>query len=344
MAFLFENEQELERHLAGVSIQAEKYIAFHFSQLNEATDLVAGEVYKDESKLPGKRLKTNILANPVRLVKKFKMTARFIVGYEIPKLELFYEIWYLPFYGKYILVDKFGRKAKGYSGESTKIKDVINHLFNIVSTHDELDDENEIDRYATRASRKAERDFSRFNDTDDKYNQFSSYNPEETEAWRQNLLENSVASRQLLAKMVNTNIKEYDKTKMNKNKISRLWSPILGRKLEYPSKYQGGVFSKLLKIFGKDREATFVQGYTFDDRINIEIWFVKSLLSGRGSFYVFNITSAKLIAKNIQNLRSAYREISDIVSIPNERDEMDTSHADFLNDVRSRTRLRGDDD
>jgi hypothetical protein len=321
MSFLFENEREMDTHLAEVAAQAEKYMKSQVNVLFENTDLFIGDVYKDESKLPGKRLKTNIIANPARLAKKFKMRARFIVGYEVKGLNLFYEIWYLPFYGKYILVDKFGRKPKGYSGESARIKDVIDHLFDIVSTHDEVEDERELDRYAGRASRKAERDYAGFNDTDARYNQFSSYNPEETEQWRVNLLESNVASRQMLNKMINTNIEQYDQTKMNRHKISRLWTPILGRKIEYPSKFQGGIFSKLLKIFGKDKEATFVTGFTFLDKINVEIWFVKSLATGKGSFFVFDLTSAKIVAKNLSNMRQAYQEVAEKLSADPEYDD-----------------------
>lgn len=340
MAFIFENEQDMYDYLAEVSVQAEKYIKSELKRLDEnvelSPDLVAGEVYKDKSKLPGARLKSNIIGNPARLVKKFKMTARFIVGYEIPGARLFWEIWYLPFYGKYILVDKFGKKAKHSSGESPRIRDVIKHLFDIVSTHDEDEDEEEITRYAGRASRRAERDFSSFNDTDARFNQFSSYNPEEVEKWRTSLLEANVASREMLGKMVNIEVKQYDQTRANKNKLNRLLGLILGRNLVYPSRFQGGVFSKILRVFGKDKEATFVTGFTFEDRIDIEIWFVKSLLSGKGSFYVFNLTAAKLVSKNLKNLRNAFKEVSEIMSF--DVGEPDRNDAQRLSDIERRTK------
>jgi hypothetical protein len=271
----------------------------------DEANLFRGEVYTDESQLKGKRLKFNInLTTPARMAQR-KLHARFIVGYNIRNSHLFYEIWYLPFSGKYALVDKFGKKPDN-TRESPKLKDVIDMLFDIVATRDEDKDERELFGKARTASRDAERDFrsNLYASTDSSPDEFV-----------QKLLEANIASRQLLADMINQNVEEYHETKMNKSKVNRLWGVVLGRDITYPTKYIGGVINKALRIIGKDREATFVTGYTFNEKIDIEIWFVKSLLTGKGSFYVFDITSAKLIKKDLRTMRKAYKAVADKLGV-----------------------------
>ena len=232
-----------------------------------------------------------MLGNPTRLI-KFK--AQFIIGYQLSNSDLFYEIWFLPFKGKYVLVDKFGKRSDANLHRS--ITHAVDDLLDIISTKDRQKIGREFEREASRANRVVA-------------------GVEIDETYVQTLFETSAVSRKLFIDVINSNVKEYNSTRMDKSKISKLWSIPLGRSLTYPSKYIGGSINKLFKIIGKDREATFVVGYTFNNKIDIEIWIVKSLITGKGSFYVFDITSAKLIASKLPNMRTAYATIANKIVV-----------------------------
>ncbi|MBT8449424.1 MAG: hypothetical protein KJO69_07020, partial [Gammaproteobacteria bacterium] len=198
---------------------------------------------------------------------------------------------FLPYTSEYLLVDKYGKKT--HSGRTKTLSNAVDHLLDVISTADRKE-----------IGRTLERDASRIADS-----------VQVDQDYLDKLMEETSISRKLFINDINSNVTEYHETRMNKNMISKLWSIPLGRSITYPSKYLGGGLNKLMKIFGKDREATFVTGYTFNDQIDIEIWLVKSLITGKGTFYVFDITSAKLIDSKIPNLRRAYASIANKISV-----------------------------
>lgn len=276
-------------------------------------DIFHGEVYKRKTQLSGGRLKRNIFDYRKHLTSGLgKLRPLFIIGYNLEKSHLFYEIWFLPFDAKYIIVDKFGKRTTKFKKYST-ITDVIDKMVDIISTTDD----SPLDLYSDADLQDAEEDLE--NELKDLQNrneirklQRKVANMESfTEDDRVALLESNVTSRALLADMINSNIVEYHNTRMNRNKINSLWRFLLGRNIVYPSKYIGsGVKSKILSLVGLDREASFVVGYSMADKINLEVWFVKSLSQGKGNFYVFDVTSAKVVAKKLPNMRQAYAIIS----------------------------------
>jgi len=289
------------------------------SILTEAQDIFKGYVYKDKSRLAGGRLKRNIFDFRKHLTSTIdKLQPLFIVGYNLEDSHLFYEIWYLPFDGEYIIVDKFGKRTTKFKKHSTITK-AVDELVDMISTIDpedlydldelelDVDDlEDELDDAKKRVEfKKLEKEFGKASRGAIKQFECKSYEEIET------LLEQNITSRGLLADLINASVVEYKETRMNRNKINSAWKFLLGRDITYPTKYLGGgIKNAVLKLIGKDREASFVVGYSLADKLNFEIWFVKSINSGKGSFYVFDITSAKVLAKNLPNMRQAYAHIA----------------------------------
>lgn len=289
------------------------------SILTEAQDIFKGYVYKDKSRLSGGRLKRNIFDFRKHITSKIdKLQPLFIVGYNLESSHLFYEIWYLPFDGEYIIVDKFGKRTTKFKRYNTITK-AVDALVDIISTVDPEDlfdlDELGLDVEDAEDALSLAKDRLEFRELEkqfgkasrSKVSRFECETYEEINA----LLEQNITSRSLLADLINDNVEEYKETRMNRNKIGAAWKFLLGRDITYPTKYLGGgIRNVVLKLLGKDREASFVVGYSLAGKVNFEIWFVKSVNSGKGSFYVFDITSAKVLAKDLPNMRQAYAHIA----------------------------------
>jgi hypothetical protein len=286
------------------------------SILNEnASDLFKGNVYKDKTKVSGGRLKANILSIGRQLAQKFDVyPPLFIVGYELENSSLFFEVWYLPIDGAYIVVDKFGKRIEKNQKYQTMDR-AINELVDIVTMLDAGEEEDEkyyqsmdkeLESQAERRLRRKYKTRSSKLDRDD----LSDVSVEGKILLDiPLLLEQSVASKKILFDLINNDIKEYNTTRMNRSKVSSIWGVILGKNIKTPTKYIGGI-DKLFTLTGTNKEATFVVGYSLDDKINIEIWFVKNVVSGRGEFFVFDITAGQLIAKGLKNMRQAYSKIA----------------------------------
>lgn len=290
--------------------------------LSEQEDIFKGNVYKDKSKLPSGRLKRNIFDFRKHLTGNIdKLQPLFIIGYNLEESRLFYEIWYLPFEGQYIIIDKFGKRTTKFHKYET-ITQAVDELVDIISTvdienFDEDDLEKDIERNAERNIRSKYKTTSRTLDRDEWNDDsgFKRYAECETQEDIDTLLEQNITSRGLLADMINSNITEYRETRMNRSKINSLWKFLLGRDIEYPTKYLGGgVKGAVLKLLGREKEASFVVGYSLGGKLDFEIWFVKSVTKGKGSFYVFDITAAKVLAKDLPNMRQAYAYIANKIT------------------------------
>jgi len=154
-------------------------------------------------------------------------------------------------------------------------------------------------------------------------NMFLKESWEESEKFVNDLLEQTITTRGLLAQALGNKIIEYKDTRMDKHKISILWGPILGRSIEFPNKYfhsfpiLGNIAKKVRKVFGVDKEAVFVTGWTFDNKIDFEIWFVKSVSSDRDNqFVVFDLNSGRVIGKGFTKVRQAFDVIEKKLALP----------------------------
>lgn len=265
-------------------------------------ELFSGRIYKDKSQLPGGKLKRNVfdIRKHITSTSK-KLRPIFVIGYELHTGHVFYEIWYLPFEGSYVMVDNFGKRI-GKRRLYDDISDAADDLVDVIAKQDITFD------------RRDERDFEKDAEDEVRRGRFEYTNYEEDKALIESILEQSVASRRVFADIINDEIEEYSETRISKHKISRLWGGIIGRDIKFPTKYISSKASPL-KIVGKKKEALFVVGYTLADKIDIEIWFVKSLSTGKGSFYVFDLTSGKLLADKLPTMRKAYAEISKKITI-----------------------------
>ena len=256
-------------------------------------EIFPGKVYKDSTKISGGRLKRNIFDIRKHLTGyNKKLQPIFLVGYDILDNTVFYELWYLPFEGKYVVVDNFGKRI-GNQMLYDNISDAVEEIVDIVSHKDKVmvkKTERELEREASR--RKIE--------TTEHYNDLLLI---------ENLLEQNITSRGMLVDMINADLKEYYATRMSKHNISKWWGAIIGREIQTPTKYIGSKSSPF-KIFGKNKEALFVLGYTLNNKIDVEVWLVKDSLTGIGKFYVFDLSSSKIIAKNLPNMRKAFSEIA----------------------------------
>lgn len=284
--------------------------------LSEDNDIFAGSIYKNKTKVKGGRLKRNIFDFRKHLTSAIdKLRPLFIIGYNLEESHLFFEIWYLPFDGQYIIVDKFGKRTIRFEKYET-ITAAIDKLIDIVSTidpdnyeeYEDLDDDFRIN--AEKNVRSRYKVSTKDLDRDTYYDDGESITQEDINV----LLEANVASRALLADMINSNIEEYKSTRMDHAKINRLWRFLLGRDIVRPSKYLGGIVNAVLKLVGRGREASFVVGYSLDNKINFEIWYVKSASNPRGSFYVFDVTSSKILDKDLPNMRQAYARIANKIT------------------------------
>jgi len=275
----------------------------------------------------GGRLQGSLFDIGTHIANKFNVFAPlFIVGYKLDSSTLFFEVWYLPKDGKYIVVDKFGKRTEK-NQKFDKMVDAVDELVDVISANDERDDndltyyqelEDEIEDDAERGVRKkykrSYRDFDndkikRTHKSPPIYDEYEE-SVEPTLNVKQ-LLEQSVASKAILFDLINKDIKEYKETRMNRNRVSSLWGLILGKNIKTPTKYLGGGSDSLFTLTGTKKEASFVIGYSLGNKIDIEIWFVKNVITSKGEFYVFDITAGQLIAKGMKTMRKAYAEIVD---------------------------------
>lgn len=106
-------------------------------------------------------------------------------------------------------------------------------------------------------------------------------------------------------------IKLYNRTKANKSQLNTWWERLLriDSDIQSPIDVRGK---------GVDYDASFVVGYTLKNAVNLEIWYVTEKNPsgprfGRNktmsTFYVFDVTSMRIVRKHIPYLRHAVDEV-----------------------------------
>jgi hypothetical protein len=106
-------------------------------------------------------------------------------------------------------------------------------------------------------------------------------------------------------------IKLYNRTKANKSQLTTWWERLLriDSDIQSPIDVRGK---------GVDYDASFVVGYTLKNAVNLEIWYVTEKNPsgprfGRNktmsTFYVFDVTSMKIVRKHVPYLRHAVDEV-----------------------------------
>lgn len=291
-----------------------------FSKSDQDRDIFSGEIYKRKSRLKKRKFDLFKKARKTPLKGKLgEFEPVFIIGYQLRKPDLVFELWYDAVSGKYALFDKFGGSI---GSMEDKLEDAIEQLVDVIAKEEEVavrdtrEFERETEREAERSIKrkgysKADLDFDRF---------FDSIQLQKDADYIQEILNENISSKEFLFRAINDEIEEYHETKVKRRQVSKLFQPILGRELEYPSKFLPGenVFGRLSqkvrKVFGKEKEATFVIGFTFADKIDMEIWFVKE--SKGNVFYVFDLNSGRIIGKQIKSLRHAYQVLAKKLALP----------------------------
>lgn len=271
------------------------------------SSLFPGEIYTGQTRLSRRRLIRLAHEAEGILIKEYKNV--FILGYEFDKHNLFYEIWYSESTSSYFIVDKYG--SIQHNNHLKHLKNAIDVLIQLISdenpsppdnNNNNRDERDEFDRMGRGSSRRHRVAASKQLDIS-------------------KMLSESAVSREMLTTMINKQIKEYHTTRMNKNRGRQFWR-IFGRNPTYPSKYIGSVQSSQdQEISGSRGDGTFIIGFSLADKIDVEIWYIKSVHSGNGSFFVFDITAGEVIQSNIKTLREAYFIVARKIALPNKFDD-----------------------
>lgn len=261
------------------------------------SELFSGEIYVGKSKIKPQRWKafakkTVMPRRGGALTKRYDYI--FIIGYQMEYHNIFFEIWYDSDVGAYFIADKYGGMV---THDVHHLKEAVDMLVGIIARSDpnfsaSKRDKDKEEDILLRQGRKNQR-----RQADD--DPLSAG----VEIDVNKMLNESVATRELLTQMISQEIVQYHETRMNRQKGREFWK-VFGRNPTYPSKYMKN--GAVQKITGKQREATFIIGFSLAEKIDIEIWYVKEIGETGGSFYVFDITSGTIISEGIRTLRQAY--------------------------------------
>lgn len=133
---------------------------------------------------------------------------------------------------------------------------------------------------------------------------------------------NSSYTKQMLLKDINNSIEIYDVTKIRRASIAqtvRSWLSVgRGRRSSIDSPLDRSSFFSRAKqaFFGESYRADFIMGYSFENVINLEIWYITETNpgdpSGRliSSFYVYDVSAQKIIRSHLPFMRNANQVIS----------------------------------
>lgn len=277
--------------------------------------LFPGIIYTDKSRLPKQRWsllrkKSQVPQRGNALVKSFNMI--FIIGYYLDVADLYYECWLDTYDSSYLILDKFGTPV---SSAYKNLDDAVTELINILSEESPTVHRSELSSKEQAILKNlARRGSLTLPEAEDQKN--------ETILVEQ-LLEATKVSRQILTGMINDQVSEYHATRMDSVAAKHFWQ-FWSKHVEFPSKYVStGIWGTLRKIVGQEKTATFVVGFSLKNKINVEIWLVKDNVSGRGSFYIFDLTSGELVAQGIKTVRQAYAAAGRKVLVP----------TDFINKI-----------
>lgn len=287
------------------SNQAEKYLLEFVNKNPDEKKVFSGDIYSDKSKIKSSNTKKDQI---------------FIIGYGIKLGNLFYEIWYNPHIGVYVIYDRFGKQI---NKQRNKLKDIAAVLMVLVRKENDIVADKETDIVASGKSSIKKMGYDVFDFDDDNitrvgYDEYSK-------------VMDNIVTIDTLKTMINAKIKEYNTSRLSKTSKNSLWKRLIGNVVEVPSDllYRGGfkkLRQKIDRLLGKEKEAIFVKGYTFNDKVNTEIWYVKDGKTEESKFYVFDLSSGKplLLSDEAKTLSKAARVIADKIKIPDPKPETKT--------------------
>lgn len=272
-------------------------------------DLFQGEIYTDHTRLPPHRW--SLFRKPTVLPRQggifhVKFDYVFIMGYEFSLDQIeghLYELWYSAWNGKYIIVDRY---AAPVVSNILNLSDAITDFVNLVGEENPTVSKSELSGRETAVLKNIAR-----------RNKASFEAKRETEAVKL-LLEESQISRSTITQALNSQVLEYHHTRMDSHATKGFFQ-FWGKFVDIPQKYiSSGLTGMAQRIVGKGKIATFIVGFSLQNRVDIEIWYVRNASTGLGSYYVFDLTSLKVVAKHLQTIRQAYIAAGKKIALPNE--------------------------
>lgn len=283
--------------------------------LDQMAPVFPGEVYTDETKIPPRRWdKWNIFQKkrsvaPVRSIgiRPIVFDKVFLFGFVFEdQPNIFYELWYNAYNATFTIHDRYGYEA---SERFSTMNAAIDAFVDLIGSFgdSQMGDRmrQNITRFADRAAadsiEKAATDSDRI---DREWTR--QMHKESVEIEKDTLLEQQVQTRGMLAQIVSEQlVQEYHVSRVRRHDAKQFWQA-WGRDVEFPSKYMNRGGRGPLKIFSSEAEATFSVGLTLMDRIDVEIWFINRDDRSPPGYYVFNLTSGKIVGKQIRRFRDAY--------------------------------------
>lgn len=270
---------------------------------------------------------TPVERRTIKLPQSFE--PKFIIGYAVEASPLNFEIWYDPYENAFGVFDKHGRPVSTTFPRLTDaVAEFIDHIADIeiegplsreekekiVRSLQKEKEEQELEQLAKRKiydiDSAAKRDRPKMRDVN------SPPFRESQEFDRDALLAENANSRNMIQDLFLGQVSEYHLSRMTKNSVKKFWQ-VWGKDVEFPTDFlRNRLLGKLAlqKLSSDDADGFFVIGYTFDDKIDLEIWNIKDKTTGKVLFYVFNLTAGKLLAKT-QKLRHALNIITDILNV-----------------------------
>lgn len=276
--------------------------------LTEQTKLYTGTFYHDRTRI---RQTGMIFKRTVRgsasFVDRKSLSPIFIIGYELVSNNVIFEIWYDPASSKYSVYDRYGSSV---SHERNELEYAVNDLTDIIEDYENLrNDRDQVNNTRKRQERQRIRNQARRNvrESEDSLEEQFEYTKAE------------------LGRNLNATVRTYKTTRFTGRSLSGIWRRILGGIATVtPSNYRydgafGGLKRRFDILLGREKDASFVIGYTLNDIIDVEIWYVRDTKTGRNRFYVFNLTSYNLIG-NALTMKEAIKLVSDKIMLPDDYD------------------------
>lgn len=135
------------------------------------------------------------------------------------------------------------------------------------------------------------------------------------------------ANFRMLQQAVMSSVEKYDVTRSDPNRFKHLLSFLDSRKVKLPTD-KPSIWNRIKMFFaGTMYRADFISGYTVGNRVNFEIWYVTEpnpeytegghMGKTISSFYLFDVTSGKLLRKYIPYYRNAEQMIVQKVGVGN---------------------------
>jgi hypothetical protein len=135
------------------------------------------------------------------------------------------------------------------------------------------------------------------------------------------------ANFRMLQNAVMSSVEKYDVTRSDPSSFRHLLSFLDSRKVRLPTD-KPSIWNRVKMFFaGTMYRADFIGGYTIGNRVNFEIWYVTEpnpeyVEGGHmgktiSSFYLFDVTSGKLLRKYIPYYRNAEQLIVQKVGVGN---------------------------